>query len=155
MKKFDSKDIKNIIKGSTERLPEKKKAAYISQHRLAEIQSKWPEIVGETMASHTFVYRYSNGKLFIQVDHGIYAQQLNMVQNSVCSKLSESMRISVSSLATRVGQIYWSNQNLVKPKVRDIMSNHGEMVNSATEEKHPNFEILKELIAEVDKITTG
>lgn len=55
----------------------------------------WPKIVGEALSSHTYPKFVKNGVLYIYVDSGIWAQELNLLKPKILEDLNNFLKYPV------------------------------------------------------------
>ncbi|MCX7845306.1 MAG: DUF721 domain-containing protein [Dictyoglomaceae bacterium] len=55
----------------------------------------WEEVVGETLSSHTYPKFVKNGVLYIYVDSGIWAQELNLLKPKILEDLNKFLKYPV------------------------------------------------------------
>jgi predicted nucleic acid-binding Zn ribbon protein len=70
---------------------------------LGSLFSRWPELVGATLAAHCRPLSLVRGVLVVAVDHNAWAAQLRWLENDVLRRLEERLGAGVvSALEVRV-----------------------------------------------------
>lgn len=58
---------------------------------LAELQRRWPEAVGETIAGWSAPVSEKGGVVVVECDDSVIAHELEMIKSELLSKLSETL----------------------------------------------------------------
>ncbi len=59
--------------------------------QVAQLWGEWKDIVGETIASHSFPEEIKNGKLYIKVDTPVWHQQLDLLKEELKEKIESRL----------------------------------------------------------------
>ena len=110
---------------------------------LDSIRNSWKTIAPPALFEHTVIGRFVKKTLFLQADHGIYAQEIQLLSRQLTKALSKETGIEINSIEVKVGPIYHKSG-----KSTDIMSQNETMT---TIEEHPNKSVLEKLIKKTQK----
>lgn len=108
------------------------------------------KILPKTLLDHINIFRYKAGVLYLNVDHGIYAQQLQLQQDEIVKKLQKMTGIHINKLHVQVGKTF------TKPiKNSDIMSQSEKLSRQSMigQESHENADLINSMIMELKKKT--
>ena len=61
--------------------------------QVAQLWGQWRDIVGETIASHSFPEEIRNGKLYVKVDNPIWHQQLDLLKEELKQKIENKLEV--------------------------------------------------------------
>lgn len=61
--------------------------------QVAQLWGLWKDIVGETIASHSFPEEIKNGKLYIKVDNPVWHQQLDLLKEELQQKIESKLEV--------------------------------------------------------------
>ena len=60
----------------------------------------WPDVVGDTLAGRARAIRFADGRLFVEVESPIWAQELSFLKPRIVRQLTEALgREAVSSIS--------------------------------------------------------
>ncbi len=119
----------------------------LAEQDIIEIKRKWPEIVTQALATHSLPFKIQKGELYIQTDHNIFGQQLQLIQNKILEKV-KAINPAISRIRVKVGKIYWGKKPAADTKMSDIMSQPDTVVSKSSEKS----ETLNNLIDELENI---
>ena len=67
----------------------------LSEEFLVEaVRAKWPSVVGELIATHSFPDRIQSGVLYIAVDHNVYAGEISMMREASLESVSSECSVA-------------------------------------------------------------
>ena len=72
------------------------------------IESKWSDIAGDIMSTHTKPDRVFGGTLFIQADHPVFANELSLIQDTLLKKIEEELGTRIiKKIKVEIKNISW------------------------------------------------
>jgi len=110
---------------------------------LNSIRNSWKTVAPPALFEHTVIGKFTKKTLYLQADHGIYAQEIQLLSRQLTKALSKETGIEILAMEVKVGPIYHKNG-----KSTDIMS---QSENMSTIEEHPNKSVLEKLIKNTQK----
>jgi predicted nucleic acid-binding Zn ribbon protein len=67
------------------------KGKFSNRAQVAQLWGQWRDIVGETIALHSFPEEIKNGKLYVKVDNPIWHQQLDVLKEELREKIESKL----------------------------------------------------------------
>ncbi|MES0488949.1 MAG: DUF721 domain-containing protein [Leptospirales bacterium] len=110
---------------------------------LDSIRNSWKTVAPPALFEHTVIAKFTNKTVYLQADHGIYAQEIQLLSSQLCKALSKETALEIRDMKIRVGPLYHKSG-----KRTDIMS---QSQNMSTIEEHPNKSVLDKLIRKTKK----
>lgn len=107
------------------------------------IREQWPKIVGPMLAGKTFVKKCTGTKLYVSVEHGGWAYQLNMMKRDIVSKVRTHAKVPIED-------IKWTQEAVLpQPSNRSTQSVRNKF---QTPVQNPADQPLSEILARVDRL---
>lgn len=98
----DVVNVKDLLPGIIDQLDAKKEFTF---ERLA---SKWTDLVGDIMSTHTVPDRIFGRTLFVIADHPVFANELAMNQSLILKKIESDLNIVViKKIKVDIKKISW------------------------------------------------
>ena len=75
---------------------------------IEQIQSKWSDIVGDIISTHSIPERIFHKTLIIAVDHPVFANELTMIMDTCISRINEIFSFDmVDNIRVEIKRLYW------------------------------------------------
>ncbi len=102
--KINKDDLVHIMQIALSRKSQKVKEDWLEQNKLFTVSSKWNQIVGEALATHTTPTKIRENILHISSDHSVFLQQLQMSQKHILENIHEYTGFTFISLKIIIGK---------------------------------------------------
>lgn len=78
---------------------------------IEDIRSRWSDIAGEIIASHSIPDRIFKNILFISTDHSVYASELTMMKDAILERIRREIPAAqINSIKMEIKKLKWDNK---------------------------------------------